>query len=99
MATAKDAELRTPAQPLQNDVLAAAAGDGRAWERLVDRHAQRVWNTARGFGLDVSAATLVCQLSWTRLTDHLDEVRTEEQLCDWVCAAAEHDARAMLYAE
>jgi DNA-directed RNA polymerase specialized sigma24 family protein len=90
---------RTPAQPVDDDVAAAAAGDQHAWERLVDRHAQRVWSTARGFGLDVPAATLVCQLSWSRLADHLDGLRTEEQLRDWVCTAAEHEARAMLYPE
>ena len=97
MARGKDADSRTPTHPLDNDVVAAAAGDQHAWERLVDRYAQRVWSTARGFGLDADAATFVCQLSWTRLADHLDELETDEQLCNWVCAPAEHEARTMLY--
>ena len=99
MARGNHADSRTPAQPLDADVAAAAAGDQDAWERLVERHAQRVWSTARGFGLDVAAATLVCQLSWARLADHLEGLRTDEQLCDWVCTAAEHEARAILYPE
>jgi DNA-directed RNA polymerase specialized sigma24 family protein len=99
MARRNDADSRTPAQPLKGDVAAAAAGDQDAWDRLVDRHAQRVWSTARAFGLDVAAASLVCQLSWIRLADHLDALRSEEQLCNWLCAAAEHEARAILYPE
>ena len=97
MARGKHADSRIPAHQAGNDVVAAAGGDRQAWERLVDRYAQRVWSTARGFGLDADAATLVCQLSWTRLADHLDELQTDEQLCDWVCTAAEHEARGMLY--
>jgi hypothetical protein len=99
MARRKDADLRIPAQSLDDDVTAATAGDQDAWDRLVDRHAQRVWSTARGFGLDVAAASLVCRLSWIRLADHLDDVRGDEQLCDWLCSAAEHEARAILYPE
>jgi DNA-directed RNA polymerase specialized sigma24 family protein len=76
-----------------NDVAAAAEGDQRAWDRLVDRHAQRVWSAARSFGLDAGAAADVCHLTWARLVEHLDELSTEERLCEWLVTTATHEAR------
>jgi DNA-directed RNA polymerase specialized sigma24 family protein len=75
------------------DVAAAAAGDHRAWERLVDRHAQGVWSIARGLGLGADAAAEVCEVVWTRLVDHLEELRTDQQLGWWLGATAEREAR------
>jgi DNA-directed RNA polymerase specialized sigma24 family protein len=75
------------------DVAAAAGGDESAWDRLFDRHAQRVWSTARGYGLGAAAAAGVCHLTWARLVEHLDELITDEQLREWLVAAAEHQAR------
>jgi DNA-directed RNA polymerase specialized sigma24 family protein len=79
------------------DVAAAAAGDQSAWDRLVERHAQRVWSTARRFGLDVAGAADVCHLTWMRVVDHLDELSAAAQLPEWVCSSAEREARGILY--
>jgi DNA-directed RNA polymerase specialized sigma24 family protein len=80
-----------PPSPFDLELAAAAAGSQRAWDRLVDRHAQRVWSTARGSGLDAVAAAGVCQVTWARLVDHLDELSTDEQLREWLYAAAEQE--------
>jgi len=80
------------------DLAAAAAGDQGAWDRLVDRHAQWVWSTARGFGLGAVAAAQVCGVAWARLADHLDEVRTDEQLRRWLGTIASHEARRVVCA-
>jgi len=79
---------------LDAEVAAAAAGDQAAWHTLVDRHAQEVWDIARGFGLDTAAAAAICQLSWPRLVDHLDAVRTHAEISAWLRAAVEREARS-----
>jgi len=76
---------------------AAAAGDSCAWDAIVDRHAQRVWDMARGFDLDATAAAAVCHLVWRRLSDRLDEMRTDAEVVSWLGAAVDREARAMLH--
>jgi DNA-directed RNA polymerase specialized sigma24 family protein len=86
---------RTPQQTTlacDADVVAAAAGDRRAWDRLVDRHAEQVWATVRGRGLDGPVAARVCQLTWLRLADHLDELATHDDVRVWVGAVADREA-------
>jgi DNA-directed RNA polymerase specialized sigma24 family protein len=74
------------------DLAAAATGSQSAWDRLVDRYAQRVWSTARGLGLDAVAAAEVCHLTWARTVDHLERLSTDEQMLDWLRAGVEHEA-------
>jgi DNA-directed RNA polymerase specialized sigma24 family protein len=95
MAIEQDRGARSAAS--DHDVAAAAAGDQSAWDRLVERHAQRVWSTARTFGLNLVAAADVCHLTWMRVLDHLDELSTDEQLREWLCSSAEREARGVLY--
>jgi len=86
---------RTPQcahQPSDADVAAAAAGDRRAWERVVERHAEQVWATVRGRGLDGALAARVCQLTWLRLADHLDELPTHDDIREWVGIVADREA-------
>ena len=86
---------RTPQislQPSDADVAAAAAGDRRAWDRVVDRHADQVWATVRGRGLDGALAARVCQLTWLRLADHLDELPTHDDIREWVGIVADREA-------
>jgi DNA-directed RNA polymerase specialized sigma24 family protein len=76
-------------------IVAAAGGDQDAWDELVDRHAQHLWDWLRSFGLDAATAAAISQLSWRRLADHLDDLGTDEELCDWLCGAAEREVRAI----
>jgi DNA-directed RNA polymerase specialized sigma24 family protein len=81
-------------------IAAAAAGDQHAWDTLVDRLAQYVWDTARDAGLDVEAAAAVSQLCWMRLADHLDGLRldglrTETDVRTWLRTAVHREAGAI----
>jgi DNA-directed RNA polymerase specialized sigma24 family protein len=76
-------------------IAAAAGGDQRAWDTLVDCLAQHVWDTARGSGLDVAAAAAVSQLCWRRLADHLDGLRTEADVRVWLWTAVLREAGAI----
>jgi DNA-directed RNA polymerase specialized sigma24 family protein len=97
MAMREDSGARSAAT--DPDVAGAAAGDQSAWDRLVERHAQRVWRTARRFGLDVAGAADVCHLTWMRVVDHLDELSADAQLPEWLSTSAEREARGVLYRE
>jgi DNA-directed RNA polymerase specialized sigma24 family protein len=55
-------------------VRAAALGDVAAWDRLVDGHAQRVWDRARAAGLDRPSASEVCEVVWLRLAQALPDL-------------------------
>ena len=76
-------------------IAAAAGGDQRAWDTLVDRLAQYVWDTARGSGLEVAAAAAVSQLCWRRLADHLDRLSTEAEVRVWLRTEVRREARAL----
>jgi hypothetical protein len=56
---------------------AVADGDQSAWDRLVERHARRVWSTSRGFALDAAAAADVSRRTapWTTLRRRRRAVR------------------------
>jgi DNA-directed RNA polymerase specialized sigma24 family protein len=99
MAQRQRSDICSPARPADPDLAAAAAGSQGAWDRLVERHAQRVWSTARGFGLGDDTAADVCLVAWARLVDHLDELSTDDEVRDWLSAATEYEARRFLCSE
>jgi DNA-directed RNA polymerase specialized sigma24 family protein len=78
-------------------IAAAAAGDQAAWDTIVDRHAQQIWDTARSFGLDAAAAALVSDQVWRRLAGHLNELRTDDELRAWLRGAAERETCSVSY--
>lgn len=75
---------------------AAAAGDQRAWESIVDRYANLVWSVARSFQLGRSDAADVSQATWLRLVEHVDDVRDPEKLGSWLATTARREAIALL---
>jgi hypothetical protein len=92
---ARSAVMAMRSGPLQLPSLDAgtAARDQQWWDSLVESNSQRVWDIARGRGLDPSEAAELFQLVWLRLADHLGDVATDEQISEWVCAVADHEAR------
>ena len=70
-----------------------AARDQQWWDSLVECNSQRVWEVARGRGLDASEAAQLFQLVWLRLADHLGDVATDDQISDWVYTVADREAR------
>ncbi len=71
---------------------AAAAGDQDAWDQLVDRYAQLVWDVARGYSLDSVLAGDVCTVTWLRCADHLDDLARGADLVGWLAATAAREA-------
>lgn len=65
-------------------VLAARAGDSRAWKQLVDGHTGLVWSIVRGFRFDDETARDVFQTVWLRLAENLDRIREPARLAGWL---------------
>ena len=73
-----------------------APRDQQWWDSLVECNSQQVWNIARGQGLDVNEAGEVFELVWLRLADQLGDIATDDQIRQWVCAAADREARVVV---
>ncbi len=79
-------------EPLSELVVRAADGDQMAWNEIVDRHAGMVWSVARGAGLDRASAADVCQTTWLRLVEHIDEIREAEAVSGWLATVARRES-------
>jgi RNA polymerase sigma factor (sigma-70 family) len=89
--------FETMAEPENAAVLrAAATGDQKGWESIVDRYANLVWSVARSFQLGTSDAADVSQATWLRLVEHIDDVRDADKLGSWLATTARREALALL---
>jgi RNA polymerase sigma factor (sigma-70 family) len=80
-------------QPAVSDLVRnAAAGDGSAWNQLVDRFASMVWAVARSFRLNAADASDVSQTTWLRLVQHLDRIEHPERVGAWLAITARREA-------
>lgn len=70
----------------------AGAGDGSAWNDLVERFGQMVWSIARGFRLDDATAKDVSQTVWLKLVENLDKITDPERLPGWLATTARREA-------
>lgn len=77
-------------------IAAAAGGDQRSWEILVDRYADLVWAVTRGFRLSRADAADVSQATWLRLVEHLHRIRDPNQVGSWLVTTARREALAVL---
>jgi DNA-directed RNA polymerase specialized sigma24 family protein len=77
--------------------LAASADtrEQRAWDALVERYTQEVWDTVRAHGLDTDTAAQVSLLTWLRLTEHLAEFASDDEIGPWLCGVARGEALAV----
>jgi DNA-directed RNA polymerase specialized sigma24 family protein len=76
---------------------AAAAGDQRAWDRLVDRFGELVWSTSRAWGLNPEQGADAVQVTWLRLAEQLDRLQDHyECLGVWLAATARHESLRLL---
>lgn len=71
-------------------VRAAAAGDQRSWDEIVDRFTNLLWSVARGHRLDQADAADVVQTTWLQLVEHLDRIQDPECLPGWLATTARH---------
>lgn len=75
-----------------DDVLAAASGDSRAWDRLVERFSGLVWAVARAHRLSDADAADVSQTTWLRLAEHVHRLREPERVGGWLATTARNEA-------
>jgi RNA polymerase sigma factor (sigma-70 family) len=79
-------------------VRGAAAGDRRAWERLVDQYARLIWSITVDFKLVESDAADVVQTTWLRLLEHIDRIEYPERVGSWLAATARNECLRTLAA-
>jgi RNA polymerase sigma factor (sigma-70 family) len=92
-----------PDQKLQSPDIAglvrgAAAGDRRAWERLVDQYARLIWAITAQFKLAESDAADVAQTTWLRLLEHIDRIEYPDRVGSWLAATARNECLRSLAA-
>lgn len=74
----------------------AGAGDQQAWNDLVERFTGLVWHVARQQGLATSDAADVHQITWLRLVENLDRLRTPAAVGGWLATTAKREAWRVL---
>ena len=79
-------------------VRGAAAGDRRAWERLVDQYARLIWSMTAEFKLVESDAADVAQTTWLRLLEHIDRIEYPDRVGSWLAATARNECLRSLAA-
>jgi RNA polymerase sigma factor (sigma-70 family) len=72
-------------------VRGAAAGDRRAWERLVAQFARLIWSITAEFRLMESDAADVAQTTWLRLLEHIDRIEYPDRVGSWLAATARNE--------
>jgi RNA polymerase sigma factor (sigma-70 family) len=82
--------------PVPGWVRAAAAGDQRAWDLLVDRFAGLVWAICREHRLSDSDAADTVQLTWLRLLENLGRIRDPQRLAGWLATTCRRQCLAVL---
>lgn len=77
-------------------VKAAADGDTRAYEALVQRYSGLVWATARAYGLGAEDAADVSQFVWIRLVQNLGRIKEPAKLGGWLCTVTRNESFRVL---
>ena len=74
----------------------AASGDRAAWESLVARYEKLVWGIARSHRLGDADAADVCQTTWLRLLEHVEDLRNPDALSGWLSTTARNECLRVL---
>jgi RNA polymerase sigma factor (sigma-70 family) len=73
-------------------VAAAASGDQRAWEALIQRYTSRLTRVCRRYGLSSSEADDVVQETWVSLFRHIGQIREPRMLEGWLVTTARRES-------
>ncbi|MGD0246037.1 MAG: sigma-70 family RNA polymerase sigma factor [Streptosporangiaceae bacterium] len=84
-------EQKTDIPDIAALVCGAAAGDRRAWERLVTQFARLIWSITVDFKLTESDAADVAQTTWLRLLEHIDRIEYPDRVGSWLAATARNE--------
>ncbi len=80
-------------EPTHGELLTrAVAGNQGAWNDLVDRFGQMVWNVARSFRLDDATAKDVSQTVWMKLIENASKIDEPEKLPGWLATTTRREA-------
>ncbi|HWB71197.1 MAG TPA: sigma-70 family RNA polymerase sigma factor [Egibacteraceae bacterium] len=71
---------------------AAAGGDQRAWDAVVERFKGLLWAVARAHRLADADAADVVQITWLRLVEHLPRIREPAAVGAWLATTARREA-------
>lgn len=82
--------------PVAALLAAAARGESRAWEMLVDRYAGLIWVVCRRFRLDDADAADVSQTVWLRLLEQLSRIREPQALVGWLATTTRRECLRVL---
>lgn len=90
--------VRTRLEPEQVEALvaAAAAGDRRAWEQIVDAYVGLIWAIARGYRLGDGDAHDVTQTTWLRLVEHIDRLSDPARVGAWLATTTRRECLRVL---
>jgi RNA polymerase sigma factor (sigma-70 family) len=77
-------------------VTAAAAGDHRAWEGLVNAYVGLIWAIARNHGLSLGDAADVSQTTWLRLIENIDRLDDRSRVGAWLATTARRECLRIL---
>ena len=84
------------ADPVPGLVQAAAAGDARAWDDLVERFSPLVWSVCRTHRIYDEDAADVIQVTWLRLVENLGRIRDPQRLTGWIATTCRRECLALL---
>jgi RNA polymerase sigma factor (sigma-70 family) len=86
----------TAADQIASLVQRAAAGDDRAWQKLVAEFGGRVWAVARAHRLSQADAADVAQITWARLVEHVDRLHDPSRVGPWLATTARRECLSVL---
>jgi RNA polymerase sigma factor (sigma-70 family) len=88
------ASRRPPADAaeLERLVSAAAAGNGDAWKKLVERFAARLRAVTRAYRLTAHDTDDVAQTTWLRLHEHIHDLRDARAVGAWLETTARRES-------
>jgi RNA polymerase sigma factor (sigma-70 family) len=89
-------ELRGSDGDITRIVSAAANGDQRAWDEIVERYSGLLWAVARAHRLSAADGADVVQTTWLRLIEHLPQIRNREGIGSWLATTARRECLRLL---
>src|SRR3954454_24758843 len=96
IADRKGRHMRITPEQAADLVAAAAAGDRRSWERLVDAYVGLIWAITRSYRLSDGDAQDVSQTTWLRLIENIDRLSDPSRVGAWLATTARRECLRVL---
>lgn len=74
----------------------ARAGENAAWTRLIARYDRTLRGIARSYRLSPADVDDVLQMTWTRLYQHIDQLREPRAIAGWLVTTTRREAMRVL---